>query len=139
MTSQIPSLWPEDIPLETVGPQVILVQQAQHLEKWSKGLLQAEVTTETSEDQTLHHLDVLAPAVSLRRRALSARHARESPYPVAVESFCLPTSQEANTQQGFMDLLFNVLGSDGVKALLQSLIARINESQSNQPERSEES
>jgi hypothetical protein len=58
---------------------------------------------------------------------------------VAVESFCLPTSQEANTQQGFMDLLFNVLGSDGVKALLQSLIARINESQTNQPEQSEES
>jgi hypothetical protein len=137
MASQIPSLWPEDIPLETVGPQVILVQQARHLEKWSRGLLQAEVTTEASEDQTLHHLDVLAPAVNLRRRALSARHAQEFPYPVAVESFCLPTSQEANTQQGFMDLLFNVLGSDGVKALLQSLIARINESQTNQTERSE--
>ena len=88
MPATIPSLWP-DINVDLVPPLIILRAQATRLGQLTKGILEAEVTTVTGEDDfVVHRLDLLAPSLEDRRvRILTATH-RSDYYPVVLEADC---------------------------------------------------
>ena len=123
----------------------------------TKGLLDAEVSTVTSDTGAVQHqLDLIAPALRYRHRVLTVKHNRDLVYPVTVEAECFqpkpkvqtigemlaisdPFSRpakpedwrpQANTEQEFIDLVSKVLRSGEVRSIIQSLIARSNEQRS---------
>jgi hypothetical protein len=157
MAATIPNLWSDDIKVDILTPLVILRSQAGLLGQMTRGLLEAEVSTVTSDTGVVqHHLDLIAPALRYRHRVLAVKHSRELVYPVAVEAECFqpkpkswttgeipapskPSSfpvdpedgrPKANTEQEFIDLVSKVLHSSEVRSIIQSLIARSNEQRS---------
>jgi hypothetical protein len=145
MTLTIPDLWPSDVAVtEVLTPLAILRYQAGQLRAKSKGLLEAEVTTETvDEDRTAHlYLELVAPALDrYRYRLLHAWHANDFVYPVNVQSnvrdepFLPPGSQPpvAATQEQFLELVGAILSSSKAKSVVQSLIAQSNDVRGNAP------
>src|SRR5690606_17707243 len=75
--------------VDLVPPVTILRAQANKLGQLTKGILEAEVTTVTGdEDFAVHRLDLLAPALDDRRvRVLTATH-RADYYPLQLEAEC---------------------------------------------------
>lgn len=142
MTQRIPNLWSEkDVKVEVLSPLAILQTQAANLETMTKGLIEAEITTLTNErGETLYNLDLVAPALGgYRHRLFGISHKQDMVYPV---KFILPSSQNfgsmfpfasqlsAETEAEFLEKLGEVLQSNSVNAVIQSLIARSNEVQS---------
>lgn len=86
MAATIPSLWPE-IKVDILPPVAILRAQANRLGELTQGILEAEMTTVTGEqDFVAHRLDLIAPALDGRRvRVLIATH-RTDFYPVVIEA-----------------------------------------------------
>jgi hypothetical protein len=151
----IPDLWSDDIKVDVVTPLAILRAQVGSIQRKTKGLLQAEVTTTTSDAGWVrHHLDLIAPVLDgYRHRLLAATHEKDLVYPVKVEAECFrpepavdiaqvlstvtkfrkdgrPTAQ---TEQEFIELVSQVLHSGEVRSIIQSLIARSNERQDRPP------
>lgn len=151
MAATIPDLWPDDIRVDVLTPLAILRTQEALLGKRTKGLIQAEITTANSEKGTQHSLDLVTAALKYRERVLTAWHGREFIYPVrvAAETFkpkpknfieALTTTElttlfegshvrTAATQDEFVALIREVFRSMEVRSLIQSLLARVNESQ----------
>jgi hypothetical protein len=154
MADTIPNLWSDDIRVDVLTPLVILRSQASLLRQMTKGILEAEVTTATSDSGAVQHqLDLIAPALNrYRHRVLIAKHERDQVYPVIVEAECFQpktASQrvalsmstlgtgtpgdwrpKADTEQEFIDLVGKALHSGEVRSIIQSLIARSNEQRS---------
>jgi hypothetical protein len=150
MTNAIPDLWPTDINVDVLPPIAILKAQEGLLARKTQGMLVARLTTMESENLIQHQLDLLAPSLNFyRERLLSATHGRAMVYPVTVTADCFrpkPGTQmdaitfpvehpliqplpqrEAATDEEFVQLVEKVLHSAEVRALIHSLIARINQ------------
>lgn len=157
MTLPIPDLWSDDIRVDVLTPVVILRSQAQLLGQKTQGILNAEITTTSQEKWRQHQLDIIAPLLNgYRATLLTAKHERLMVYPVLVRAKCFipreevqalfpqsitmstimkglmtneppPDQREASTQDAFIELVRQVLQSDDVRAMIQSLIARSNE------------
>lgn len=158
MIATIPSLWP-DINVELVPPLTILRAQANRLGQLTKGILEADVTTVTGDDDfQVHRLDIRAPSLGDRRvRALTTTH-RTDYYPVVLEAECFRPRQrvgvavEAATrvlpgfvqawpnkydwrpivkdQDEFLKKVAEVLRSMEVRSAIESMIALSNEKNS---------
>jgi hypothetical protein len=154
MTIAIPDLWSDDIKVDVVTPLAILRAQTGPISRKTKGILEAEVTTISSEaGRVRHQLDLIASVLDgYRHRLLAATHERDLVYPVTVEAECFkpaPTSGDigealesvtvpepdwrprAYTEQEFIDLVSKALRSGEVRSIIQSLIARSNERMDN--------
>jgi hypothetical protein len=148
MATTIPDLWPEDIKVEVLPPIAILKVQEELLARKTKGLLQAKVSTVETDKLVQHQLDLIAPNLHFyRERILSAMHEREMLYPVSVTADVLArrpaeplaelgtalaraiaplAPQRAATDDEFIRLVREILRSENVRALIASLLARIN-------------
>ena len=150
MITSIPDLWPDDINVKVLPPIAVLKAQEGQLARHTHGLLQAKLTTTETDKLVQHQLDLIAPSLNFyRERLLSATHDREMLYPVTVTAECFapksPNSMQAlgaavlrmmdpsvyqrkaATDEEFIQLVKEVLQSADVRALIHSLIARINQ------------
>jgi hypothetical protein len=148
MATSIPDLWPDDLKVDVVPPVAVLRAQEGLLSRKRQGMLQARVSTVETERMVQHQLDVIAPGLGFyRQTVLSATHDRVMLYPVVVAADALaPRSseapqplfaggvvegqalnqREAASGEEFIRVVREVLQSDAVRALLSSLLARIN-------------
>lgn len=159
----IPDLWPS-VKFDTLAPATILRRQVEFLQGKGQGVLDAELTTITGQDDfEIHRLDLIAPLIQGQRyRVLVATH-RSEYYPLQVEADCFrPKSRTVTTpgiagvssilgpqsrvedltwppvsdwrviarsQLEFLQTLGQVLGSDEVRSVIESFVARSNELQ----------
>ncbi len=141
MAQRIPNLWSEkDVRVEVLSPIAILETQATNLEQMTKGLIETEITVVTSDKgETVYQLDIVAPVLGdYRHRLFSISHQKDMVYPVKL---ILPAGQfsellwsyttkaTAGTEAIFLERLGDVLTSNTVNAVIQSIIARSNEVQ----------
>ena len=152
MSATIPDLWPDDIQVDVLTPLMILRNQAGLLYSKTQGTLLAQVMTTSTEEWVQYQLDLIAPLLERYRASLlTARHQLGEAYPVTVTSqafvpkpgplgalarspFGPPLDQRvAATQREFIDLVREVLQSPTTRSRIQSLIARGNETRSNEP------
>jgi hypothetical protein len=150
MATTIPDLWSDDIKVDVLPPIAILKAQEGLLARKTQGMLQAKLTTTETENLVQHQFDLIAPSLNFyRERLFSATHSRTMLYPVTVTANCFrpkPRTQmdaiispithpldqplpqrEAATDEEFVQLVGKVLQSTEVRALIHSLIARINQ------------
>jgi hypothetical protein len=128
MADTIPSLWPQSIKATVLTPLAILRTQAYALRQVTKGVLEGKVSSVEAENMVEHQLDAFAPALDYRHRILSVRHEQEMAYPATVRSAVLGSyGEKVSDDDGLTKLLAKVLGSDQVRAVIASLIARSNE------------
>lgn len=145
MAETIPNLWSEDISNDVLPPLAILHAQAELLAQITKGLVAAEVITETdateeegSIQHVQHHVELTAPALNAARyRILTVYHKRELVYPASVEAECFEPNDyddyesfawpEALREEDFLKIMKTTLRSKKVTSLIHSLIARSNE------------
>jgi hypothetical protein len=135
MATTARSLWPESVKIDTLTPVVILRGQASELERITKGVLRAEVTSLPTPDGFLiHQLDVIAPAVAYyRHRILEVKHPEKFVYPAMI--FAQGTGigeygigrEEAESQEEFENCIERVLQSAATLSVIHSLIAQSNE------------
>jgi hypothetical protein len=154
MAATIPVLWSDDISVDVLSPLAIMQTQVAPLSQRTRGILEAEIETISSgSGKVQHQFDLVAPVLShLRRRILLATHQKDLVYPVVVEAECFisedttPVAQllsraasardpnkllegqrQAATEQEFVKILEQILRSDQIRSLIQSLIARSND------------
>jgi hypothetical protein len=155
MSATIPVLWSDDISVDVLSPLAILRAQIGPLSQKTKGILEAEIDTISSESgKVQHQFDLVAPILNnFRRRILIATHQKDLVYPVVVEAECFVPSdnsifkafarsqppilqnpnqllegqRRAATDEEFIKLVGEVLHSSQVRSLIQSLIARSND------------
>jgi hypothetical protein len=157
MTTAIPDLWPSDIKVDVLPPIAILKVQEGSLARRTQGMLQAKLTTTETETLVQHQLDLIAPSLNFyRERLLAATHDRIMVYPVTVTAGSFAPKpddgkglgghtksaidsigrhltglggdqRKAATDAEFLQLIRDVLHSEEVRALIYSLIARINQ------------
>jgi hypothetical protein len=149
-TTTIPDLWSNDIKVNVLPPIAVLKAQEGLLARKTQGMLQAKLSTTETEKLVQHQLDLIAPSLNFyRERLLSVTHDREMLYPVTVtaeafapkplnsnQPFMLLQSvmqRRAATDDEFIEMVREVLQSDRVRALIHSLIARINGQKTDQP------
>jgi len=94
----IPDLWSDDIKVDVVTPLAILRAQVGPIHRKTEGLLQAEVTTTTSDAGWVRlQLDLIAPVLNgYRHRLLAATHEKDRVYPVNVEAECFKPKPSAD-------------------------------------------
>lgn len=149
MTTAIPDLWAPDIKVDVLPPLAILKAQESLLARKTQGMLEAKLSTMEAENLVQHQLDLIAPSLNFyRERLLTATHDRTMLYPVTITANCFypkPRTQieaiasqiknsldqplpqrEAATDEDFVQLVRQVLQSEQVRALISSLLARIN-------------
>jgi hypothetical protein len=155
MSTMITDCWPDDIKVEVLTPLAILKAQEGLLAQKTRGMLQAKLSTTESEKLVQHQLDLIAPGLNFyRERLLTATHDRTMLYPVIVtsEAFASPEpldplkaavaslqrsvdtsliQRKAATDEELLGLVRQVLQSERVRALIHSLIARLNAERSN--------
>jgi hypothetical protein len=151
MSTTISDCWPDDIKVDVLTPLAILKVQEGLLAQKTRGMLQAGLATTESENLVQHQLDLIAPSLNFyRERLLTATHDRVMLYPVTVmaeafspkpllhpvmeaawvykQMFAPPTNvRKAATDEEFLSLVREVLKSERVRALISSLLARIND------------
>ena len=131
MSAQIENLWPsEALTVNVLSPRAILGSQASFLTSATRGVLRGDVSTTSENGQVSHSLDAVAPALdNYRVRLLEVRHAANMVYPASLhwlegEYGC---SKVCANQQQFLDGLADILKSQVVVSIVQSLLARSNE------------
>ncbi len=156
MATTIPDLWSDDIKVNVLPPIAILRAQEGRLSQKTQGMLQAKLTTTETDQLVQHQLDLIAPGLNFyRERLLSATHAIDRLYPVTVTALAFAPKprtplqavtasfahaidpsllqRQAVTDDEFIRLVQEVLQSQTVRALIHSLIARINAHETGQP------
>lgn len=142
MPHVIPDLWPDDVAVSFVAaPLAILCYQASQLKLRTKGLLEAEVQTlKRGREKPLlgHSFDLIAPILNrYSYRLFTVEHDAEMVYPAtvfavdvgfSVDEFSSIPNSSAATQEEFLQLIGQILKANRVRSVLQSLIARSNES-----------
>jgi hypothetical protein len=153
MLDTIPNLWSDDIKVNVVTPLAVLRKQAHLLTQMTKGVLEADVATVDTvygDSGTIRHgFDVIAPALDYRQRLFTATHGVQV-YPVVLEADCFRSqshpdlnavklgpgydleperagTRQAKTEDEFLNLVREILRSDKVRSVIQSLIARSND------------
>jgi len=128
MAQNIQSLWSPAIKATVLSPEAILKGQVEALALQTGGLLLAQIVEEREDSQVSVSLDLLAPALhGSRHRILKISHSEELLYPVKVEARSFPGSRWAHTDTEFTEVVAEVLNSDEVESVAQSLLARANE------------
>jgi hypothetical protein len=145
MPDTIPILWPNEFKVDVQTPYSILRVQADSLGKVTRGILQGDVETETSNEQVQHRLVVVAPAYhSYRHTLIVVRHGIHLPYPAEVRAEVLAKKEKrdsglpgrpievtvypsANSDEQLVNLVQNALWSQETRAVILSLIAKSNE------------
>jgi hypothetical protein len=134
MANVIPDLWPDEIgDLDVLTPLAILRIQAGQLKQKTRGLVEAEVETETSVDASAEHyyFDLIAPALNRYRvRLLDAWHVPKRVYPVYVDVGNGQHTAVCTTQADFVGVLGNIFSSSDTRSLISSFIAQSNEKHS---------
>lgn len=130
MSNEIPVLWPIDsIKVDIASPVAILRTQATALSRLTGGLLQAEVNGEHVDrlkQFVRYKFDIVAPALNNYRRTLfTVEHNDLLVYPVMLETD--EGQIYTNSQENFTKEVGIALSSKDVVALVQSLIAKIND------------
>ncbi|AMV28647.1 hypothetical protein VT84_29855 [Gemmata sp. SH-PL17] len=140
MADEMTSYWPDDFDVKILSPLAVLRIQAGALSAKTHGLLEAEVVTASSQRSVTHELQLIAPALSGERRTvLTVIHAINEPYPATLEAAIFEPDAdhydterewrpEASTSQEFKDLVKRVLQSKQVRGVVESLLARSQES-----------
>lgn len=129
-TTGIPNLWPVDqVRVDVLTPLAILRVQAAKLKEISRGLLEAEVATTTTDKRVSHSLDVIAPMIHYRQSLLTVTHARVIVYPAGVSwaTFDGEKFSEDSSQEELITTLGEILKSGYVISVLQSLLAQVND------------
>lgn len=143
MTVAFDDLWSDDIKVDVRSPFAVLKAQEDGLSRRTQGLLRAEVQTTISETEERHTLDLIAPALnSYRERILLVTHRKDRAYPATVFAEVFAESPDrpdwatpdeddmkrvAATDEELIGLVRIVLRSSTVRALIHSLLARIND------------
>lgn len=152
MASAVPVLWSDDIKVDVLSPAAILRAQVGPLRERTKGILEAEISAESSESGVERlHFDLVAPLLeNYHHRILTAIHSRNLVYPVSVEAECFRPNPrtgwlqmpvpppkfaavesdwrpKAATEQEFIERIGEVFRSSEVRAVIHSLIARSND------------
>jgi hypothetical protein len=136
MSDSIPNLWPKEFKVDVQTPYTILKVQAGYLGQVTRGILEAEVETESSPNRVQHRLVVIAPAwKGYRHTLVTAIHDPNLPYPAEVRAEALARPVEpvgvayprANDDDDMRSLVANALRSDQTKAVIISLISKSNE------------
>lgn len=148
MSENTSSLWPTQIRASVQSPTAILRVQAAALMKQTNGLLDAEATQKfnSKHELIIINFDIVVPLLNnYRHRIMRAAHAKELPYPVIVDadifsgfrehynyflengSFAGTSSNKADSDQAFIELIGLVLRSPTVVTAAQSLIARVSD------------
>jgi len=140
MPSKIPDLWPNDISTDVLTPLAIMRSQVPGLERRTKGLLEADISSVEKEKEIVHNFDLVAPAVDrVRERILVVTHERNRVYPAKMEAavfgrnspgsdyYGTSFTARAMSQEDFLKLLSEVIRSPEVRSSIESLIARSNE------------
>jgi hypothetical protein len=130
--------WSDDIKVEVLTPLMILRAQEPALRKKTKGILQAEVETVSTDSSVIHNLYLVAPALgNYKEKILSVTHTPSLVYPCEVASSTLSgvrhvavvpsLSETIYSQTGFIDRLRDALQSPFVRSTIDSLLAKSNE------------
>ena len=141
MAPSIPNLWPSTIKTDILTPLAILRAQANALSQATEGLLEARVDSGEEKGKARHDLYVLAPALDCEHAIVRALHDPEMVYPVQLNARVALRSEEpqnmfsdveCTSDSAFLAALKNVLESQYVTSVVQSLIARSNERKADQ-------
>ncbi len=157
MAQTIPDLWPEYVQPNVLSPATILKFQAAQLRAKTNHVLEAEVVgyrrdiddlraelesdaptivgdwpnpyEEAALTTIVLHFELVAPLMAGHRvRLFQAKYTEDAVYPVGVyQPEMMEAYEWANTQEEFVELIKKVLNSGHTKALIQSLLAQINE------------
>ena len=154
MIETIPDLWPEEIKVDVQSPAAILRRQASQLRIRTKDSLEGELKTDVSPDgKIMYDFRIVAPALDGYTHSLfTASHDKALVYPVTVwfkpwaddamkvggstsqpiyrirtSAFDPDGRREAATPKDLLDLLKELLNSAYAKAIIMSLLARVNE------------
>lgn len=132
MVQNIQSLWSPDIKGTVMSPSIILKGQAEALALQTGGVLLAEVVEERGEDEVSLSLDLVAPVLQRsRHRVLRVTHSLNMPYPAKVDAEVFKRTgyvyKYAYTDHAFTEIVAEVLRSNEVSSVAQSLIALANE------------
>lgn len=157
MIDTIPDLWPiAALKTDVRTPVAILRTQATRVGQRTQGLLVAEVTVTTGEnDQVVLGLELIVPALNnYRYRLLSVQHAQDAIYPAKVSAKGLKitikepnmfplrgdkiSTQQVDTkmaysEENFISIVQEALQAPETIAFMQSLIVRSNEETSTIP------
>ena len=133
MSERVRNLWP-DIDVDVLLPVTILRAQATYLQRFTKGVLRADVVTSESETEVEHKLDIVAPVLSYRQTLLSASHKKVQPYPVTVRIPNRSLPEQLYTEESFTSAVSGALNKNGVVAIIQSLLARSREATAQETE-----
>ncbi len=116
MAATIPVLWSDDISVDVLSPLAILRAQTGPLSQRTKGILEADIETITSDSgKVQHRLDLVAPALNnFRRRILLATHQKVLVYPVVVEAECfLPERVDQTIDEQLSSFATNIMAVRG--------------------------
>jgi hypothetical protein len=140
MSESIPDLWPAYVSqTDLLLPVTILRYQAAQLRKKTKNLLEAEVVPIQAAFPTeeAYYFELIAPILDYYHyRIFAVSYDREQVYPVflyAPPEGYSPTenkspSARAETQEAFLAEVSKILDDRKVKSVIQSLLARSNDS-----------
>jgi len=131
-------VWPEIRPVVR-SPLAVLRSVAAGLERKSGGALRAEIATTTSDSgKVSHELQVVAPELAgLQQGVLILEYNSSAVYPVRLTSAFFPKRLNEGEKLGIVttaaddvrltDIIREVLRSDAVVGLINSLLARLTE------------
>jgi hypothetical protein len=134
MANEIPDLWGDDIDVDVVPPHVILKTQAEAISRRTKGLLTASVTEDFQKDSEgktswFFSLILNAPSLGYDEELLELSHDDKHLYPVRLTMLSgIASSRTCNNQPELLTALAEALTSPTTKAVIASLLARVNES-----------
>src|SRR5437016_2313665 len=120
MPDTLPDLWPEIETENIVTPLAILRFQAGQLRAKTKGLIEAEVRTERSGDDTVcHELVIIAPALDRYEYVIATfRHGVTLVYPVDVAIESNPEARICNSQEELLAAVSEILRTQRVKTVI---------------------
>lgn len=133
MSQNIKSLWSPDIKGTAFSPLTILKGQVQALALQTRGVLLAEIIEERKDGKIFLSMDIVVPALQgSRHRILKVSHQVGLPYPAWVEAETFryesaTSKKRTNSDQEFTETVAEVLKSDEVLSVAQSLVALANE------------
>ena len=124
---KIPDLWPEDINDESnlVMPIQILREQAAALTQRTKGIIEGEVRSpKSSDDSFVHEFVLVAPTLDGYAHRLIVIIHTIAGYPVEVHSRALGKRRIVDSQDDFLGCLREIFNHPETKQIIQALIAQ---------------
>jgi hypothetical protein len=122
MATHTTDFWPNDIgPSNQRTPVALLREQAIALGEKTGNIVTAEVESDTSGQEFVHELYLLAPVLHYRYQLLTIRHPLFF-YPMRVSVPDTFSWDNVESEEAFTAWLKGVLASDKTKRIIQALI-----------------